>query len=108
MDLSLPPELFAEGCKLLLFAAKGDLKNVGAILRAGKVTIDFRDYDRRTALHVAASEGDAAIVEFLVSKGARVSRLGCLNTVREWQDKSTLLKYHTNSDIFPPLFAYFS
>lgn len=36
--------------------------------------VNFRDYDRRTALHVAASEGHLAICKLLIQQGARVNR----------------------------------
>lgn len=36
--------------------------------------MNFRDYDRRTALHVASSEGRLDVVKYLVSKGAKVNR----------------------------------
>mmetsp|Transcript_28294 Transcript_28294/g.53556 ORF Transcript_28294/g.53556 Transcript_28294/m.53556 type:complete len:582 (-) Transcript_28294:39-1784(-) len=73
-DLNMSPDSFAEGCKMLLFAAKGDTSAVATILSQGKVTVDFRDYDRRTAIHVAASEGDEAMVKFLCERGAKINR----------------------------------
>ncbi|KAL7428473.1 hypothetical protein ACHAXM_001317 [Skeletonema potamos] len=36
--------------------------------------INFRDYDRRTALHVASSEGHLDIVQYLVTHGAKINR----------------------------------
>ena len=36
--------------------------------------VNFRDYDRRTALHVAASEGHLDVVKYLVRLGANVNR----------------------------------
>ena len=35
-----------------------------------KVDLDIKDYDRRTALHVAASEGHIEVVKLLLNAGA--------------------------------------
>lgn len=74
-DLELPFDQFAAGCNLLQAAAKGDLDEVKLILAAGKTHVNFRDYDRRTALHVAASEGHLTVCQYLIEhKGARINR----------------------------------
>ena len=74
-DLELPFDQFAAGCNLLQAAAKGDLDEVKLILYLGKTHVNFRDYDRRTDLHVAASEGHLHVCHFLVEqKGARINR----------------------------------
>ena len=65
-DLGLAPEEFAAGCNLLQAAAVGDLRRVEELLLKRPHHVNFRDYDRRTALHVAASEGQLEIVKFLV------------------------------------------
>ena len=57
---------FAEGCKLLQAAALGDAHRVQELLQRRPAHVYFRDYDRRTALHVSASEGKLAIVKLLV------------------------------------------
>jgi ankyrin repeat protein len=54
------------GCKLLLAAAIGDKTEIQKYLTERPDHIQFRDYDRRTALHVAASEGRLDIVKLLV------------------------------------------
>jgi Protein kinase domain/Ankyrin repeats (3 copies) len=73
-DLNMPAEEFAEGCKLLQQAALGNLDKVKAILKARPQLMNFRDYDRRTALHVAASEGHVEVCKYLVQGGAKVNR----------------------------------
>ena len=77
IDLSLSPEVFAAGCNLLQGAARGDIPYMKHLLQVkpAKTHVNFRDYDRRTALHVAASEGHLAAVKFLVEEcGARINR----------------------------------
>lgn len=74
-DLELPPEEFAEGCNLLQAAAMGDSRRVEEMLNRNPKRVNFRDYDRRTALHVAASEGHLLICKLLIEKfGIRINR----------------------------------
>jgi Ankyrin repeats (3 copies)/Ankyrin repeats (many copies) len=73
-DLELPEDQFAAGCNLLQAAARGDVNHMRDLLQSGRTNVNFRDYDRRTALHVAASEGHLEVCRFLVSQGARVNR----------------------------------
>eukprot|EP00854_Cymbomonas_tetramitiformis_P004787 gene4787-5854_t len=49
-------------------ASKNEIVEVERILSAGDVTVNEGDYDRRTALHLAASEGHMKMVMMLVSK----------------------------------------
>ena len=73
-DLALPAEEFATGCKLLQQAALGNQAEMEKILKERPAFVNFRDYDRRTALHVAASEGHVHICQYLIEKGASVNR----------------------------------
>jgi len=73
-DIELDESVFAEGCKVLLACARGDLLMVERLLKENPNHKNFRDYDRRTAMHIAASEGYLAIVEYLVKKGAKINR----------------------------------
>ncbi|KAL3905425.1 MAG: hypothetical protein SGILL_009683, partial [Bacillariaceae sp.] len=74
-DINMPADDFAEGCKLLQAAALGNLHAMDKILSKDKKKyVNFRDYDRRTALHVAASEGHLNICDYLVKKGAKINR----------------------------------
>jgi Ankyrin repeats (3 copies) len=73
-DINMPADEFAEGCKLLQAAALGNLKAMDFILKVRPKYIHFRDYDRRTALHVAASEGHLPICKYLINKGAKINR----------------------------------
>ena len=68
------PEAFAAGCKLLLAAANDNTELCKSVIRNG-TPIDFRDYDHRSAIHVASSEGHLGIVKFLADSGARINRL---------------------------------
>ena len=60
---------------MLQAAASGDLKRVQELLQKRPAHVNFRDYDRRTALHVAASEGNLEICQYLVlTKRAKINR----------------------------------
>lgn len=69
-DIEMDDDVFAAGCKLLLAAARGDLNMVRRLLLHpnNSITVNFRDYDRRTALHVAASEGHLPMVKCLIEE----------------------------------------
>ncbi|TYI10194.1 hypothetical protein ES332_A09G126200v1 [Gossypium tomentosum] len=56
----------------LSFASRGDRVGLNQMLRDG-ISPDVQDYDRRTALHLAASEGHAPIVELLLLYKANVN-----------------------------------
>jgi hypothetical protein len=73
-DLNLSPEEFSAGCALLQRAALADQPGMEALLKVRPLQVNFRDYDRRTALHVAASEGHLQICKFLIGKGAKLNR----------------------------------
>uniref|UniRef100_A0A7N0TV25 Protein kinase domain-containing protein n=1 Tax=Kalanchoe fedtschenkoi TaxID=63787 RepID=A0A7N0TV25_KALFE len=62
----------------LSFASRGDRVGLNLMLRNG-ISPDVQDYDSRTALHLAASEGHASIVELLLHYGAN------LNLKDRWQ-----------------------
>ena len=81
---SISSEQFARGCTLLQLCAIGSLHDVITYIQCTPYgsndkygIINFRDYDRRTALHVAASEGHLSIVQYLVNHGAKINRSGC-------------------------------
>ncbi len=52
---------------------EGDIEEVQSLLEYGKIDLNSSDYDRRTPLHIAASEGQSEIVELLCEKGADVN-----------------------------------
>lgn len=56
----------------LSFASRGDRVGLNQMLREG-ISPNVQDYDKRTALHLAASEGHASIVELLVQYNADVN-----------------------------------
>lgn len=70
----LPVQEFAMGCSLLHQAALGNQLVLEKILQGQPELVNFRDYDRRTSLHIAASEGQLGICRYLVEKGARINR----------------------------------
>ena len=65
-DMQVDPDEFADGCKLLQACALGNIQGMHSLLKLRPHHINFRDYDRRTALHVAASEGKLNMVMELV------------------------------------------
>ncbi|XP_047970039.1 integrin-linked protein kinase 1-like [Salvia hispanica] len=56
----------------LSFASRGDRVGLNEMLRQG-MPPNVQDYDNRTALHLAASEGHASIVELLLAYNADVN-----------------------------------
>jgi ankyrin repeat protein len=60
------------GSKFLAAVAKGDKEKAIGYINDG-VNVDYSlEYDRRTALHLAAAEGHLDIVKILVDRGANV------------------------------------
>lgn len=58
------------GERLCSLASRGKLKKIQGFIEYGRVDINACDYDQRTALHLASSEGQLEIVKYLISKGA--------------------------------------
>ena len=58
--------------KLCEFAAAGDLLEIKRFYRLHH-SLDFKDYDERGALHVAAAGGHLEVCKFLVKKGLSVN-----------------------------------
>ncbi|KJH52523.1 glutaminase [Dictyocaulus viviparus] len=62
------PETEHDNTSRFMFAAKyGDISTIKRYLLLG-IDIHERDYDDRTVLHVAASEGDSSCLKYLLSK----------------------------------------
>jgi len=77
-ELGVSDKEFSAGCLLLLAAARGDQGMFDGLLKAhsivGIIDVNFRDYDRRTSLHIAASEGNLPMCIYLIGLGAKVNR----------------------------------
>jgi ankyrin repeat protein len=73
--MDVPAQEFAMGCSVLHQIALGiavlDLEN---ILNDMPSLVNFRDYDRRTPLHIAASEGHVELCLLLLQRGAKINR----------------------------------
>jgi ankyrin repeat protein len=61
-----------ENIHLLYQAKNGDLKEIRRSVAIGR-NINFRDYDNRTALHLAACHGHFDVVRYLVNHGAAIN-----------------------------------
>ena len=59
------------GVRLMYSANENDLEGIREVLDSG-VSVNFRDIDDRTALHVAACQGLTDVVSLLLEKGAEV------------------------------------
>lgn len=68
--LQVPEEVDAN-IRLMYLANEGDLAGIEETLASG-VDVNFRDIDDRTALHVAACQGFADVVQLLLDSGAQV------------------------------------
>jgi|GEM_PF-29434 len=65
--------------ELIWAASLGDLSAVRRLVAQG-VSLDLADYDRRTAIHLAAAEGHIEVVRYLIAHGVPVApldRWGC-------------------------------
>ena len=72
--MDLPAQEFALGCSFLHQVALGNFKLCQKFINDWPEITNFRDYDRRTPLHVAASEGHVDIAEYLIQNGALINR----------------------------------
>lgn len=72
--------------ELIYAASEGDVKAIQS-LHARMFNIFAGDYDRRTALHLAASEGQTKVVEFLLEKALAKNKDGVdeiISAVDRW------------------------
>mmetsp|Transcript_41664 Transcript_41664/g.83579 ORF Transcript_41664/g.83579 Transcript_41664/m.83579 type:complete len:610 (-) Transcript_41664:666-2495(-) len=69
-DRLVREEDFTKGCVLLRACASGNVDAVHSIINANPQFALFKDYDSRTALHVAASEGHLDLVQYLLDHDA--------------------------------------
>ena len=74
-DLAMSTAEFATGCSLLQATARGDIHAMERLIAENPSHVNFRDYDRRSPLHIAASEGHLLICQMLIEVyNARVNR----------------------------------
>merc|ERR1712110_567443 len=57
---------------LIWAACQGDIDEIKRLYAHG-VNLDQGDYDKRTALHLAATEGHLEVVKYLIHKGAKTN-----------------------------------
>ena len=58
---------------LLHYAAMGDLAAMKRISILKECDFNFGDYDGRTSLHLAASEGHRDVVEYLINQEVEIN-----------------------------------
>merc|ERR1712100_265184 len=69
--------------ELLFASSQGDLTNLKVQEQAG-IDLYAKDYDDRTALHLAASEGHPECVQFLINACPKDKRDKCINAKDRW------------------------
>lgn len=57
--------------RLMYSANEADIEGIKELLECG-TDVNFRDIDKRTALHVAACQGSTDVVQLLLDNGAQV------------------------------------
>ena len=74
--MDLPEEEFNRGCSFLHQCALGNVDEIKRRIKEFECNniVNFRDYDRRSPLHLAASEGHLDLVKCLIEHGARINR----------------------------------
>jgi potassium channel len=70
--LKLPTSKCAQ--LLCTLANRGKLEQLKAYIEFGGIDPCVADYDQRTALHLACSEGNLEIAKYLLSKGAKIEQ----------------------------------
>ncbi|XP_016580960.2 integrin-linked protein kinase 1 isoform X4 [Capsicum annuum] len=62
------------GLRLMYMTNDGDLEGMKELLDSG-TSVKYTDIDGRTALHIAACQGNADVVDFLLKNGAQVDAM---------------------------------
>ncbi|KAK9150734.1 hypothetical protein Syun_009043 [Stephania yunnanensis] len=57
--------------RMMYLVNEGDVEGINELLDEG-VNVNFKDIDRRTALHIAACQGRTDVVDLLVRRGAEI------------------------------------
>jgi ankyrin repeat protein len=73
--------------RLLHCASRGDIPGLRMLLDEG-LPVDSADYDGRTALHLAASEGKGEVVQFLLERRANVNPVDRWRKTVKWRPDS--------------------
>lgn len=66
----LNAEEIARNAQILYYASSGDIKSLKALRENSPEVLEAQDYDERTTLHLAASEGRVETVQWLLEQGA--------------------------------------
>jgi ankyrin repeat protein len=68
-EIDMPENIDAH-IRLMYLANEGDIEGIQELIESG-VDVNFKDIVGRTALHVAACQGQTAVVRILLEKGAQ-------------------------------------
>lgn len=96
-----------DGYLLIAAAAQGEVERVRSILYRNPSVVNFANYDKRTALHLAAAEDYKHVVQELLKHGASMGSLDRSNRtpVQEailWGRIRTLRVFARHNAPFPP------
>ncbi|KAF1890952.1 hypothetical protein Lal_00037523 [Lupinus albus] len=96
------------GVRLMYSANEGDLDGILEVLESG-VSVNFRDIDYRTALHIAACQGLTDVVALLIEKGAEVDPKDRWGSTDNQHSRAVALEQEfstTSMENFPNVSSY--
>jgi ankyrin repeat protein len=68
-EIDIPDNIDAH-IRLMYLANEGDIEGIQELIESG-IDVNFKDIDGRTALHVAACQGQTEVLQLLLEKGAQ-------------------------------------
>ena len=88
-----------DGVRLMYLANEGDLGGIRELLDSG-INVNFRDIDDRTALHIAACQGQTDVVSLLLQRGANVESKDCWGSTVSKKNRLLFCLFPFNNPIF--------
>lgn len=77
------------GLRLMYMTNDSDLEGMKELLDSG-TSVNYTDIDGRTALHIAACQGNADVVDFLLKNGARVDAMDRWGSTMQYITRITM------------------